>query len=258
MLREAFTDLKLSAAVLRGLCEFGFARPSPIQARAIPLGRFGVDLIAQAKSGTGKTCVFAVVALELVHRGGPRVLIIAPTREIALQSRDVCCALGSHMFDLSCHAFIGGIPMRADVSSAARCQLACGTPGRMIGLLLCEAFVANRVGLLVLDEADKLCDDDFEPQLGYLCLPTLNPCAVLTTSGRPDHTSPAAAAAQARSPAPTQANSCFLGNVSRPATRAPAQHPQLHPALYPHRSHPSPNPRCIAPDTIQLPAWSFP
>ena len=69
-----FADLPLSDAVLRGLADYGFERPSPIQAKAIPLARFGVDLIAQAKSGTGKTCVFAVVALEslsLIHISEP-------------------------------------------------------------------------------------------------------------------------------------------------------------------------------------------
>ena len=66
-----FNELSLSAAVLRGLADAGFTRPSPIQSRAIPLGRFGVDVIAQAKSGTGKTLVFVVLALELVQ---PRLL----------------------------------------------------------------------------------------------------------------------------------------------------------------------------------------
>lgn len=163
-----FAELGLSAAVLRGVNDVGFRWPSPIQARAIPVGRFGADVIAQAKSGTGKTCVFALIALERVRHGGAQTLIIAPTREIALQSRDSCRALGSHLHGLSCHAFVGGTALRTDVALAATCQLACGTPGRVIGLLLCEAFVASRIGLLVLDEADKLCEDEFGPQLRYL------------------------------------------------------------------------------------------
>ncbi len=88
----SFADLLLSAPVLRGLSDAGYARPSPIQLAAIPLGRFGVDLVAQAKSGTGKTCVFAVLALEALRPPPlpgagllPQVLVLAPTREIAVQ-----------------------------------------------------------------------------------------------------------------------------------------------------------------------------
>ena len=167
----AFTDLPISDAVLRGIADYGFHRPSPIQAKAIPLARFGVDLIAQAKSGTGKTCVFAVVALESLQMGasgGPQALIVTPTREIAQQVRDVCRGIGAHLPSLSCHAFIGGTPVRSDAALIGRCQLACGTPGRLVGLLLSEALLASGVRLLVLDEADKLCEEGFEPQLRYL------------------------------------------------------------------------------------------
>ena len=165
-----FSELQLSDAVLRGLAEAGFERPSPIQAKAIPLGRFGVDLIAQAKSGTGKTIVFAAIALEAVQRdgGGPQALIVAPTREVAIQSRDVCRLIGSHLRYLSCHAFVGGTPIRGDMALADSCQLACGTPGRLVGLLLSESLLASRVRLLVLDEADKLLESGFESQLRYL------------------------------------------------------------------------------------------
>ena len=165
-----FGELPLSPSVLRGLAEAGFTRPSPIQARAIPLGQFGVDLIAQAKSGTGKTLVFVTIALELVkpNQPAPQALLVAPTREIALQSRDVCRALGSHVSGLSCHAFVGGSPMKTDVALASSCLIACGTPGRLVGLLLSEALIAEHVRLLVLDEADKLCDEGFESQLRYL------------------------------------------------------------------------------------------
>ena len=75
----SFEQLGLSDTIVRGLRDAGFKRPSPIQAHAIPLGRFGVDLIAQAKSGTGKTVAFAVIALEGLEAGasGPQALIVA-------------------------------------------------------------------------------------------------------------------------------------------------------------------------------------
>ena len=166
----SFEQLGLSDTIVRGLRDAGFKRPSPIQAHAIPLGRFGVDLIAQAKSGTGKTVAFAVIALEGLEAGasGPQALIVAPTREIAVQTSDVCKAVGAHARDVRCATFIGGRQMRADVAAASACQIACGTPGRIVGLLLCEAIIAERVRMLVLDEADKLVEHDFEPQLRYL------------------------------------------------------------------------------------------
>ena len=166
----AFDELGISAPVLRGLAESNFVRPAPIQAQAIPIAQLGVDLIAQAQSGTGKTCAFAVVALELLQPGAPapQALIVEPTREIATQVRDVCRAVGAHVPGLSCHAFIGGTSTRADGELAQSCALACGTPGRIAALLLNETLIAAHVRLLVLDEADKLLEAGFESQLRYL------------------------------------------------------------------------------------------
>ena len=92
-----FSELSISDAVVRGLRDVGFSRPSPVQAASIPLGRFGVDLVVRAKSGTGKTAAFVTIALEGVtpHRGGPQALLVSPTREIALQTAGVCRALGA-------------------------------------------------------------------------------------------------------------------------------------------------------------------
>jgi ATP-dependent RNA helicase DDX20 len=136
----------------------------------------GVDMIAQAKSGTGKTVVFAALALELMrpNQPAPQALIVVPTREIALQCCEVCRIIGTHLRGISCHAFVGGTALRTDRAAAARAHLATGTPGRLVDLLLSEALIARHVRLLVLDEADKLCGDaGFEEQLRYLltCLP---------------------------------------------------------------------------------------
>ena len=171
-----FSEMRLSDPILRGLADAGFERPSAIQARAIPIGRMGVDMIAQAKSGTGKTVVFAALALELMrpNQPAPQALIVVPTREIALQCCEVCRIIGTHLRGISCHAFVGGTALRADRVAAARAHLATGTPGRLVDLLLSEALIARHVRLLVLDEADKLCGDaGFEEQLRYLltCLP---------------------------------------------------------------------------------------
>ena len=85
-----FADLLLNPLITRGLDSAGYVNPSPIQLKAIPLGRFGVDLIAQAKSGTGKTCVFAVIALEAVVLSNPHPQVSLTTRITPSPARNSC------------------------------------------------------------------------------------------------------------------------------------------------------------------------
>lgn len=105
-----FNQLNLKESILKGLFLNGFKFPSPIQTKAIPMGLLGLDLIIQAKSGTGKTCVFSVLALECVKISSrvAQVLIVSPTREIAFQSMNVIKAIGSFIENLNCQLFIGG------------------------------------------------------------------------------------------------------------------------------------------------------
>lgn len=173
-----FSDLLLSEATLRGLND-GIARaeqPSPVQLTAIPLARIGVDLIAQAKSGTGKTLVYVITALELLLAAAadadaacttPLVLVITPTRELALQVADVARRVGAYVPSLACVALVGGQPIAGDVAALSRrCTVAVGTPGRL-RQLLCEAGALNVMSLrlLVLDEADRLFEPQFAPAL---------------------------------------------------------------------------------------------
>jgi ATP-dependent RNA helicase DDX20 len=164
----SFADMNLSTSVLHGLTNAGFEQPSSIHLQAIPLGRFGADLIAQAKSGarglsqialarrgvlgsspglvagTGTTCVFAVIALEVVQLElvSPQVVVLAPTREIANQICAVIATIRTHCPGLKCESFIGGTPV--------------GSPGRVWGLIEAGALETARIKMLVLDEADKL------------------------------------------------------------------------------------------------------
>ena len=165
-----FADLMLSEATLRGLHDSGFERPSPIQLQAIPVGLFGTDLIAQAKSGTGKTCVFTVVALESVRadRPVPQVVALAPTREIAVQIGHVFSAIGSHHSGLAVEVLIGGMAIQRDRERLRSCNVVVGTPGRVGALLAEGSLPSEAVRLLVLDEADKLMDDIFAQDLEYI------------------------------------------------------------------------------------------
>ena len=175
-----FKALMLRDEVVRGLEHAGYERPSPVQARAIPLGKFGADLTIQAKSGTGKTCVFAVIVLEsiLLDFRAPQALVIAPTRELAHQTRDVIRSIGQFMVGLGCEAFVGGMSTDADVKAlapeAAACHVVAGTPGRLRALIEMGALRLEGVRQLVLDEVDQLLAEGFRSQVEYFLavLPT--------------------------------------------------------------------------------------
>jgi ATP-dependent RNA helicase DDX20 len=163
-----FDSLLQNKQLLQGLKQSGYQQPSPVQLKAIPLGRLGMDLVAQAKSGTGKTVVFSVIALESlqVHIKLPQVIMVAPTREIAVQIRDVVRGLAECMPTVQCHSFIGGLPTPPETLS--HCQVVVGTPGRLMALLESKKLATQHVKLVVLDEADKLMSDTFRPQIQYI------------------------------------------------------------------------------------------
>ncbi|XP_006821228.1 uncharacterized protein LOC102804675 [Saccoglossus kowalevskii] len=165
-----FAGLLLSDAVQQGLSNAGFEKPSPIQLKAIPLGRCGLDLIVQAKSGTGKTCVFSVISLESLHldSSSTQVLVLAPTREIAVQIQDVILSIGSAISQLRCHVFIGGLPLAQDKIKLHKCHIAVGTPGRIKQLIEEDLLHANTIRLFILDEADKLLEENFQEQINWI------------------------------------------------------------------------------------------
>ncbi|KAG0317196.1 DEAD (Asp-Glu-Ala-Asp) box polypeptide 20 [Dissophora globulifera] len=177
-----FSSLVSNPALLEGLASAGYQRPSPIQLKTIPLGRLGLDLIAQAKSGTGKTIVFSVIAIESIlsqlpataakdstldvplQHQLPRAVIIAPTREIAVQIQEVILSLirAGLGASVTCYAMIGGMPIQKDKENLKRCSIVVGTPGRVRSLIETGDLCTSQVRLLVLDEADKLMEDAFK------------------------------------------------------------------------------------------------
>ncbi|TMS16431.1 putative ATP-dependent RNA helicase DDX20 [Larimichthys crocea] len=166
-----FNSLLLSQPVLEGLSAAGFQKPSPIQLKAIPLGRCGLDLIVQAKSGTGKTCVFCTIALDSLVLENPatQVLVLAPTREIAVQIHSVVMAIGCAMEGLECHVFIGGRPVSQDKLHLKKCHVAVGSPGRIKQLIELGMLSTASIRLFVLDEADKLLEEgSFQEQINWI------------------------------------------------------------------------------------------
>ncbi|KAK9768541.1 hypothetical protein K7432_000752 [Basidiobolus ranarum] len=162
-----FDTLISNPLLLKGLNQSGYRKPSPIQLKALPLGRLGLDIVAQAKSGTGKTIVFSAISLEAVNLlvNYPQVLILAPTREIAVQIKEVVAAVGAFIEGLHVHVFIGGMPISEDLMRLKSCHIAVGTPGRVQALIQTGAFPAHAIKLFVLDEADKLMEDTFFIQI---------------------------------------------------------------------------------------------
>ncbi|XP_005389010.1 PREDICTED: probable ATP-dependent RNA helicase DDX20 [Chinchilla lanigera] len=166
-----FESLLLSRPVLEGLRAAGFERPSPVQLKAIPLGRCGFDLIVQAKSGTGKTCVFSTIALDslVLENCSTQILILAPTREIAVQIHSVITAIGVKMEGLECHVFIGGTPLSQDKARLKKCHIAVGSPGRIKQLIELDYLNPGSIRLFILDEADKLLEEgSFQEQINWI------------------------------------------------------------------------------------------
>ncbi|CAG0915034.1 unnamed protein product [Notodromas monacha] len=165
-----FESFFLSNHVREGLRRCGFRKPSPVQVKAIPFVKDRRDALIQAKSGTGKTCVFVIAALEAVKAANnhTQVVILAPTREIAVQISQACLWIGRSLPDLKAFAFIGGLSVEQDVQKLKRCHIIVGTPGRLSWLFKQGYVLTQEVKLLVLDEADKMLEKGMKEDVKYI------------------------------------------------------------------------------------------
>jgi ATP-dependent RNA helicase RhlE len=163
-----FASLGIGASLCRALSEIGYDRPTPIQAQAIPELLAGSDLLGIAQTGTGKTAAFALPILEnlLAERvkarpGCPKVLILAPTRELAAQIRDDIAGYARHT-RLRHACIFGGVNQNPQVKAlAAGVEILVATPGRLLDLASNGFVDLGHVTHLVLDEADRLMDMGF-------------------------------------------------------------------------------------------------
>jgi ATP-dependent RNA helicase DeaD len=154
-----FADLALSAPVLKALSEVGYETPSPIQAACIPHLLAGADILGEAQTGTGKTAAFALPALERidVHSRRPQVLVLAPTRELAIQVAEAFQKYAHHLRDFHVVPLYGGQSMVVQLRQLSRgAQVIVGTPGRVMDHLERKSLVLDELRLLVLDEADEM------------------------------------------------------------------------------------------------------
>lgn len=165
---RSFDDMNLKPDLLKGIYAYGFEKPSAIQQRAIrPIVR-GRDVIAQSQSGTGKTAVFSISALQLLdsHSRETQVLILSPTRELAEQTQKVVSTLGDFM-NVRCHACIGGKSLGLDIKEfqSGGVQVVSGTPGRVFDLIRRNAMSTKHLKAMILDEADEMLDRGFKEQI---------------------------------------------------------------------------------------------
>ena len=153
-----FSDLGLDARLISALDTLGFEHPTPIQAKAIPPLLNGHDIIARARTGSGKTAAFGLPLLERLKDGkkGARVLVLAPTRELAVQVTDALDSLGQNL-SLGSVTLYGGASYRPQLDALRRkVPIVVGTPGRLIDHMERGSLDLSGIELVVLDEADEM------------------------------------------------------------------------------------------------------
>lgn len=161
-------DLNIKENLLRGVFSYGFENPSPIQKKAILPIIQGKDVIAQAQSGTGKTGAFTVSAIQYIDENVNEVqaLILAPTRELAIQIQSVLSSLGSFIPNFKSKLLIGGTSMEQDIKDVEhKPHIIVGTPGRVHDMIRRKKINAKTLKLLILDEADEMLSAGFKEQV---------------------------------------------------------------------------------------------
>jgi len=164
----SFSELGLTAELLRALDEAGYTEPTPIQCQAIPLVLASRDLLAAAQTGTGKTAAFALPMLQRLAanprpagRGVARALILVPTRELAAQVGEAFRAYGRHL-PLRSAVVFGGVGINPQIDLLRRgVDILVATPGRLLDHLQQRTVDLSQVEVLVLDEADRMLDMGF-------------------------------------------------------------------------------------------------
>jgi len=159
-----FEDYFLKRELLMGIFESGFEKPSPIQEESIPIAMMGNDILARAKNGTGKTGSFLIPVLEKCDASKPHIqaLILVPTRELALQTSNVCKNLGRHL-PLQIMVTTGGTSLKDDIMRLYNpVHILIATPGRVLDLANKQVADIRRCNMLVLDEADKLLSPEMQ------------------------------------------------------------------------------------------------
>ena len=164
-MQQSFSDLGVSARIVRGLAERDITTPFPIQSRVLGDALAGRDVLAKAPTGSGKTLAFAIPIVEGIDPSGrkPAALVLVPTRELASQVATEIAALAHG--GLRVATAYGGVPLHAQAKRVRDAHVVVATPGRLNDLLERKAIALDGVRVLVLDEADRMLDMGFKPQV---------------------------------------------------------------------------------------------
>ncbi len=167
--KNSFTELELSAGIMRAIEEMGFENPTDIQSKAIPVMRSGADVIGRSLTGTGKTMAFAIPAIEMISsqkdKDSVLAVIMLPTRELAMQ----CCGeirkLTKYCEGIRPVEVYGGAPMDRQITKLKRANIVIGTPGRIMDHMRRKTLKLDHVRLAVLDEADEMLSMGFKEDM---------------------------------------------------------------------------------------------
>ncbi len=165
---SSFEQFRLSAKMMRSIGDMGYEEPTPIQVNAIPVILTGRDVTGQAQTGTGKTAAFAIPALERLDPRNRRtqVLILSPTRELAIQTAEEVARLGRHFSGVTVLPVYGGQPIERQLRPlASGVMIVVGTPGRLLDHIRRGTLDLSSVTFVVLDEADQMLDMGFLPDI---------------------------------------------------------------------------------------------
>src|SRR5688500_18277962 len=164
-MQQSFSTLGVPARIVRALAERDITAPFPIQTRVLGDALAGRDVLAKAPTGSGKTLAFAIPIVEGIDPSGrkPAALVLVPTRELASQVSDEIRAVAPR--ELRVATVYGGVPLHAQAKRAREAHIVVATPGRLNDLLERKSISLDAVHMLVLDEADRMLDMGFKPQV---------------------------------------------------------------------------------------------
>ena len=164
-MQQSFTELGVCARIVRALAERDITTPFPIQAQVLRDALAGRDVLAKAPTGSGKTLAFAIPIVERIEAGDrrPAAVVLVPTRELASQVGSELEAVAPN--GIAVATVYGGVPLHAQAKRARNAHVLVATPGRLNDLLERKAVSLDSVKILVLDEADRMLDMGFKPQV---------------------------------------------------------------------------------------------
>ena len=203
----SFDTLGLAPSLLSAVQKAGFTEPTAVQAAAIPKALAGHDLMVSSQTGSGKTAAFMLPALNRISHmppnkgSGVQVLVLTPTRELAMQVADATKQYGAHIKDLRIAVVVGGMPYGAQLKALSRrVDVLVATPGRLIDHLQAKRVNLSTVHTLVLDEADRMLDMGFIEDIETIVARTPQERQTLLFSATLDGTVARLAAAMMREP----------------------------------------------------------